>query len=686
MKILKLAILLFMYISFFWNTYAISIPVEQVFSDIKKDYKYYNELQDLYNKWMIFPDSNWKFNPNKLLTRDEFVWIAVETSCTKCISPNTDLKLLQRYKTNPFFDVQNTNKYTYCISYAKQNSFVAWYDINHKCLDWTYKKDDSPFCTNNSITLEEALAVILRMSGILTSQEASNLRQEIRNWWNFPDLALDLKSKNADWSVYSFYPDFSKTLSYEIIDYDKSWNKKVYKLLEKTWDYLRPDKYINKEEFLLLAFKALKANSCIEKQENNLALQMQIFDKKCRLWDKKCNISNLQDPKNTYDFNANIAWFCEKGINDNWYIRRFYNQNSGEEIKKYGKYIDNYEFLKEGIWTVFLRVIDNCQNTAEVQNIIDTRKNIQNNNWLWLNVTADKVYWIWPLTTTFTSKVDGWTSPYTYKWNFWDWITWTWKDTKHIFTNPWVYEVKTIATDKNWQTSEVTTVIKVVSKTENNNTLSVSIKANPIYGAWPLESYFESIVWWNSWPYIYKWDFWDWNMSYEKDPTNIFKEKWVYEIFLYVTDNLWNISKASVVIYVTDSIDCTKDSDNDRVGDCDDKCPLIKWNSINNWCPVFEQKCNSDCSCSDWYICSSQDKNICTKDAYCIPKKPDFWTCINSLQNTGFIYWNAFCQTCPCDNYIDFRSLLKTCDSVFPAITSPDEKTIYSRWDFFQIK
>jgi len=582
-----------MYISFFWNTYAISIPVEQVFSDIKKDYKYYNELQDLYDKWMIFPDSNWKFNPNKLLTRDEFVWIAVETSCTKCISPNTDLELLQRYTVNPFFDVQNTNKYSYCISYAKENSFVFWYDVNDKCLDWTYKKDNSPFCINNSIVLEEALAVILRMSGILTSQEASNLRQEIRNWWNFPDLALDLKSKNADGSVYSFYPDFSKALSYDIIDYDKSWNKKVYKLLEKTWDYLRPDRYINKEEFLLLAFKALNANSCINKQKNNLALQMQVFDKECNLWDKKCDISDLQDPTNTYDFNAEVDWICEKGINDNWYIWRFYNQNSGEEIKKYGKYIDNYKFLKEGIWTVFLRVIDNCWNTAEAQNTIDTRK----------------------------------------KYN-----------------------------------------------------LSVSIKANPIYWHWPLETFFKSIVWWNTQQYIYEWDFWDWNISYEKNPVNIFKEKWIYEVFLYVTDNLWNISNASVIIYVTDSIDCTKDSDNDKVGDCDDKCPLVKWSPINNWCPVFEQKCDVNCLCPDRYICSSQDKNICTKEAYCIVKKPDLWICIDSLKNTGFIYWNAICESCPCKNYFDFKSILKTCDSVFPAITSPDEKTIYSRWDFFQIK
>jgi hypothetical protein len=56
------------------NTFAVyQIPIENVFSDITKDYPYYNELQTLYDKSMIFPDNEGKFNPYKLLTRDEFV-------------------------------------------------------------------------------------------------------------------------------------------------------------------------------------------------------------------------------------------------------------------------------------------------------------------------------------------------------------------------------------------------------------------------------------------------------------------------------------------------------------------------------------------------------------------------------------------------------------------------------------
>jgi|GEM_PF-848172 ABC-type long-subunit fatty acid transport system fused permease/ATPase subunit len=38
-------------------TFADSIPVEDIFSDINSDYKYLNELQTLYDGGMISPDS-----------------------------------------------------------------------------------------------------------------------------------------------------------------------------------------------------------------------------------------------------------------------------------------------------------------------------------------------------------------------------------------------------------------------------------------------------------------------------------------------------------------------------------------------------------------------------------------------------------------------------------------------------
>ena len=163
--------------------FADSIPVENIFSDIDKDYKYLNELQELYDKWMIVPDENWKFNPNELLNRDEFVWIMMEVTCKDCIQPNTSIDLLNKYEdTQLFFDIAKTNKYYYCIADASNSWFVNWYYEWTVCEDWSVSTNEKPFCPNNTIILEEAIAIILRVSWILTNEEADKIRQNIYDW------------------------------------------------------------------------------------------------------------------------------------------------------------------------------------------------------------------------------------------------------------------------------------------------------------------------------------------------------------------------------------------------------------------------------------------------------------------------------------------------------------------------
>ncbi len=745
----------------FW---ASLVSVENVFIDITKDYVYYDELQTLYDKWIIEPEIDNKFHPDKLLNRDEFVWIAEETSCKKCIQPNVDKDFIDKYDTEPFFDVWINNKYFYCISDAKENAFVLGYDKWVKCNDWTQKNNEIPFCTNNNIKLEEALAVVMRMWWILTDEQAKETIKKIEDWKTYPDLALDMKALNIDGEPNSFYPYFKKALEYEVIDYDNLWNKKTYKLVELKWGYLRPSQLITKQDFLKMAYIALKANSCITEEVDSLAIKINIYDKSCdeikaAKWE--CSLWDLKNNFNIFDFDSDVWWICEKWIDEkNWYIWRFYNIDTWKQTIKYWKYIDNYKFLESWDYRIFLRVTDKCWNTWEVYNTLSIGwESID--NWLWLDVIADKIYWKWPLDVKFNWVIDWWEWPYVCSWDYWDWNIWEWEDTSHVFDDVWIYEVVTICTDSNWLSSQVTTVIKVVESTDNNSDIGLwlDVVADKVYWELPLEVNFDWIV--DGWvgPYTFTWDYWDWSIWEWEDTTHVFNEAWVYEVITIVTDsnwltsqvttvikvvesfnqnvnlfdvsinanpiswdaplevdfealingwiwpyeyiwnfadwsswnwniikhvfidswvyevqlkvidNNWNISEATVLIKVGDPSE-NSDFDNDWIPDNIDKCPTVFWVEENDWCPIFTK---DDWGWWGWWWNGWWSYS-------------NLGDCLLSQENSWFIFWNIVCDSCPCDNYIDFRATLRDCDTVIPAITSVDEKTIYSRWNLFQIR
>lgn len=564
------------------DIFAYSVPVQNVFSDIDANYKYLHELQTLYDKWMIYPDSDWKFNPRALLNRDEFVWILTEVTCKKCIQPNTVMDLINKYENKAvFYDIDKTNKYYYCIAYSNDNWFVSGYHPWTPCDDGTVKVGEKPFCASNTIILEEAIAVILKTSWILTNKEADEMRQDILDWKITEKISDDVGPKNLDGSVYSFYPDLKKALEFEVREVDTNWNVKTYNLIEKIDWKIRPKQTISKEMFLRIAYVTLKANSCQEEKKSNLALKINIYDKKCSSKDENCNFSNLNDPSNTYDLEWEVYTTCKEWILDpEWYIRRFYNYDTWVEIKKYWEYIDNYEFLSEGTWKVFLRAIDKCWNTGEVYNTINVK-----------------------------------------------------------------------------------------NKTE----LRVSIKAKPIYWNWPLLVDYEWIVSWWKGPYIYFWNFWDWNTWYWQDIQNIFKKEWIYETVLEVIDSRGEKASASVIIQVL-NVDNDADTDKDWVKDIDDLCPLVKWILKNKWCPILENECSNN-ECEDWYVCNSN--NVCLPESLSNSCEYTWW---------DLIIWNVVCNSCPCSNSLDFISKLRKCDIIFPAITSIDSKIIFSKGPLFQLK
>lgn len=663
---MKIKVLVFLLLSLFFKSTSAE-NVENVFHDINKDYIYYNELQNLYDKWMIFPDSDGKFNANSLIKRDDFVWITMEVNCMKCIQPNTPLDLITKYSwLTPFFDVVQTNKNFYCISEWKENWFAVWYNKSYKCDDWTTKAGDEPFCINNNITKEEALAIMLRKSSIFTLADSDQIIKDIYNWTISENLANDVPAK-INGNPYTFYWYFKKALEYKLVEYDTTWNKHEYKLVEKDSNgNLNPKKAITKQEFLNWAYILLKANSCnvISNQTKlNIWVDLNILDKSCNKTISSCPKSDLKNTsETTYDFKAIVGWVDLTKLTDNSYVRQLYNTDTWESAMIYWPYIDNYKFnnwhrninltVVDSDWNVWkakwsLYINNNSNNN---QNNWNNNSN-NNNNWFSIDMTANPVYWNAYLSVDFTSTNSDNIGNYTYSWNFWDGQTWVWINTNHIYNNPGIYEARlTVVNNQTWVSEETRVTIKVDNFIKCSNSCSCDKGS----------------------------------VCTTKDP------------------------KVCAVSWI-----CIKDTDWDWLSDNVDKCPVIYWSIINQGCPILSNSCSSNCTCPKWSTCSSKDTAVCSKVWICVPdnrcnsdcsctkgsvcstKDPNIcskeWICVpeNSClypSSGSSIFWNMICRTCPCDLNFDFLASVRKCDTIFPAIISPDKQTIYSKWNNYLIK
>ncbi len=449
--------------------FAINEKIEDIFLDIKSDYTYKHELQVLYDNGMISPDENNKFNPNKLLTRDEFVWVVMEVWCKKCIKPNTALEYIQKYTgKNIFFDLDQNNKNFYCIAEAKEIEVVKWYGNSYICEDGTTKSWYSPFCTNNNITLEEALAVLMRNSSVFTIQDNNIIINQISAGTITADLSKDVKVKNTDGNVYTFYGYFKKALELSYSEYDIYGNLKKYALVSiDSKGNLNPKKYISKEEFLKMSYIVAKMNSCSLTHNTvdtiNLAIgwRIDILDKTCKVSDGNCKKSNLDDQKWIYDFSSDVKTTCIKGIKDYTWV--FYNKNTKEMYTKAWLYLDNYQFKSYGIWQVKLIVNDNCWNTLQLYNEISywdkTKVKPWDNN-LWIVIIADPIFWNGPLKVNFDTIVKN-CNNCKYDWNFWDGNKSNLKNPNNIFMYNWVYETIVTITDENGNKISANVIIKV---------------------------------------------------------------------------------------------------------------------------------------------------------------------------------------------------------------------------------
>ncbi|USN58360.1 MAG: hypothetical protein H6767_08945 [Candidatus Peribacteria bacterium] len=154
---------------------------------------------------------------------------------------------------------------------------------------------------NNKITLEEAIAVILRNSGIFSIADNQAVMNDILAGRITENIAEDVAPKNLDGSPYTFYGYLREALTYTLREVTPSGEEKVYQLLELKDGKIRPKKQVTKEEFLRIAYIALKANSCIEVSKNSLSLDFHIFDASCSEG-SNCSESPLTSDQKIYDF------------------------------------------------------------------------------------------------------------------------------------------------------------------------------------------------------------------------------------------------------------------------------------------------------------------------------------------------------------------------------------------------
>ena len=898
--------------------------VEDVFEDIDSNYKYLSELQMLYDKGIIQPNIHNKFKPYELLSREEFVWILMETNCVQCIKPNINYDLIADFQDkNVYYDVHNDTDYYYCVNTADNQWYIQWYQSGTACENWESKEWEIPFCPDNTIILEEALAIVMRAWNILTQAQANNFINTIRNWEIYPDLSDDVQSKNPDGSIYDFYPYFHEAERFTITEYNNFWEKIEYSLLEKkSWKYY-PKKSINREDFLKIAIFALKNSSCIAPINEWISWEVNIFDSSCESGNYEvCEYKNNFNTEESIDIIWELDTTCLLGFSENdaykWVI---HNLSNNTESIQTGQYLDDILLTDSWKYQIDLYITDLCKNSSKITKYISVSwsdealffasinkkylewftvdftgivewntweytyswdygdgnsSNEQNpthtysesweydviltvidKNWvekqipttvnfnnsdfnlaigieetniwstdfiqfegitnsnnpdltyswdLWDGSTSDQQnplhnynpgtytviltvtdqdgnekqvttqITIWDgifiinasvntvqvdtgLEANFTPIIQWWVWPFTYSWDLWDGNSSNNEKPVHIYSEPWIYTVKLTVTDSegnvettytqviysitwlnteiettpNWENNwefSFTPIIQwwvwpftyswdlwdnntsseqnpihtyqeswiytvILTTIDSNGTISISqtqvivvsneysdfnikLSGNPLTWPGPLISDLSVNVEWWTWPFEYQWGFGDGTNGVGENVTHTFSETGTYNVIVTVTDSNWVI-KTEIVIITVWNINAEIDTDQDWIGNADDKCPTIKWNIENDGCPIFEETCENNADCAENSICWTNSIWVST----CIPVAIKN-NCEYNWKST--VFWNIICNTCPCQNVLDFNASLRNCDIVFPAITSPDGSEIFSKWNYYQIK
>ncbi len=187
---------------------------EEFFSDLEENTPIYEAVYSLYDRRLIM--SSEEFRPEDKITRSEYVKIAMgATNCLNCANPTAEEKA-KYSNVQPFPDVSPNSWYYFCI-------------IKSKALGVVQGFGDGYFRPDENITRAQAVAILLRQSGMKLDEQASKPLKDV------PEGA---------WYKEEVYTAYNLGLIS-----DKDGN--VY-----------PEEKINRGEFAIIADKFLEFKDC----------------------------------------------------------------------------------------------------------------------------------------------------------------------------------------------------------------------------------------------------------------------------------------------------------------------------------------------------------------------------------------------------------------------------------------
>lgn len=630
MKKILLFIIWFLFIS---NSYALS--VSDVFVDIDENYEYINELQYLYDNWVIKDSPDWYFSPDSLIRRSDFVWVVSEVSCKKCIQPSPSPDLVTKYKDEvPFYDLSKNDKNFYCVAYSKDTWIVYGYWEWHECQDWTSLPWEKPFCPNNYITKEEAIAVLLRNSSVYSEEENNLINSQIEEGLITESLWSDVFPFEEDWQVNTFYGYFKQALDYtyqeNFVSEEGDIVSSGFNLVELVDWNLYPEKLITNEDYIKMAYVILRTNNCnFEEDKWSFWISILAFDKICSYWSEECSLSDLNDDSNVYDFRGVLDITKPDYYSCSWNFNYLWSQSWEYNWYVYWNYVDNYDFrdtsgiLLEWKWSIMYSCQNSSWDSSRATMEMFISSDLNESYWVYSEITP--ISWFSPLNVSFKGKsLDSTTS---YMWYI-DNNLFPSRNKDYILNKPWFYPVTLRSTDSEGRTYNAKSIVAVhpefsestlaskiniydsdcskwldcelssIGSSDNVYDVKGVLKWSPSELSDSNYNWKFEYLWSVSWEYkrYYTWEYLD-NLSFRNISWDLLE--WNWKITLNWTDNLWNSSTSIATINISE--------DNSNIKNCYISADPIYWVAPLN--VNFSAKaCNTDNVL--WQFGDSESSNL----------------------------------------------------------------------------